>query len=278
MIPELPVLKFVDIKKVVFHEKHDQQRTIPLIERIRQSGFFRNPPILTPIGGEDERYMVLDGANRVTALLEMGFPHILVQVVEPGDPGLQLENWNHIVWEMDTRDFIAEVRQISDLNLSGPDEGEIQPDLWGECGLAMVHVPRGSRYTVCTPKKDLEERVHLLNALVDCYKDHAKLDRTSLSDISPLTPVYPNLTALVIFPYFEIDQVVSLASSGCLVPTGITRFTVSPRALHVNYPLFELAADKPLEEKNVELQHWIQRRLAAKGVRYYAEETFLFDE
>jgi hypothetical protein len=86
------------------------------------------------------------------------------------------------------------------------------------------------------------------------------------------------LSGLVIFPHFEVEEVLKLASAGYLLPTGITRFTVSPRALHVNYPLEELASDKPIEEKNRELQDWIQKKIARKGVRYYAEATFLFDE
>jgi hypothetical protein len=46
----------------------------------------------------------------------------------------------------------------------------------------------------------------------------------------------------------------------------------------VNYPLSELEAEITLEEKNSNLQRWLQDRLANKGVRYYAEATFLFDE
>jgi hypothetical protein len=82
----------------------------------------------------------------------------------------------------------------------------------------------------------------------------------------------------VVFPNFKIDDILKLAGAGYLLPTGITRFTVSPRALHVNYPLFELASSKPLAEKNADLQEWIQKRMAQKGVRYYAEATFLYDE
>jgi len=82
----------------------------------------------------------------------------------------------------------------------------------------------------------------------------------------------------VIFPRFDIDHVMQLAGAGYLLPTGVTRFTVSPRALHINYPLSELQVDKPLEEKNAALQAWMQERLARKGVRYYAEATYLFDE
>jgi L-serine kinase (ATP) / ParB family transcriptional regulator, heme-responsive regulator len=277
MDSQLPHLELIDIATAVFHEKHDHQRTIPLIERIRESGFFRNPPIVAPLEG-DSRYMVLDGANRVTALQEMGFPHILVQVVQPDHPGLTLQNWNHVVWETETRDLVAAVREIEGINLDPTDCIDLQPDLWGECGLSLVQIPRGKLYTVCTPHQDLEKRVELLNAVVDCYKDSAKLDRTSSREISSQLDVYPDLAGLVIFPNFQVSQVMQLASKGCLLPTGITRFTISPRALHVNYPLYELAADKPLDEKNAALQDWIQRRIAAKGVRYYAEATFLYDE
>jgi L-serine kinase (ATP) / ParB family transcriptional regulator, heme-responsive regulator len=276
---QLPVLKFIEIEAILFHEKHDHQRTRPLIERIRESGFFRNPPIVAPLKDNSERYIVLDGANRVTALQEMGFPHVLVQVVESDHPGLNLENWNHVVWDMPPEEFLRKVKGIQeiDIDLSGQAK-LISPDIWSDCGLALIQVPEGSKFTVCTPATDLERRVDLLHAVVDCYKDCCSLDRTSVQDISNLTGLYSTLSGLVIFPKFKIDELLRLASKGCLLPTGITRFTVSPRALHVNYPLYELAAEKPLDEKNANLQAWIQRRMAAKGVRYYSEATFLYDE
>jgi len=63
-----------------------------------------------------------------------------------------------------------------------------------------------------------------------------------------------------------------------LLPAGSTRFTISPRALHVNYPLEELAAEKSLEEKDNKLQEWLQKKLETKSVRYYEEPTYLFNE
>jgi L-serine kinase (ATP) / ParB family transcriptional regulator, heme-responsive regulator len=278
MIPSLPKLAFLAIDNLIFHEKHDNQRTIPLIERIRKSGFFRNPPIVAPLNDGSQRYMMLDGANRMSALQAMGFPHILVQVVEPDDPGLKLENWNHVVWEMATKDLLTSLNDIPSINLVPSVDEDVKPDLWKDCGLALVQTYKGDTYTVCTPAKELERRVHLLNSIVDCYKDTCKLDRTMARDISSLDEIYPNLGCLVTFPQFEISQILELAGKGCLLPTGITRFTVSPRALHVNYPLYELATDKTLEEKNADLKAWIQRRIESKGVRYYAEATFLYDE
>ncbi len=56
--------------------------------------------------------MVLDGANRVTSLREMEFPHIVAQVVEPDDPHVNLQTWNHIVWGMSTRSLLASLRKV----------------------------------------------------------------------------------------------------------------------------------------------------------------------
>jgi hypothetical protein len=279
MIPDLPKLAFIRIDDVVFHEYHDDTRTQPLIERIRESGLFRNPPIATPLHDDTSRYMLLDGANRVSALRDMGFPDVLVQVVEAETPGLKLENWNHVLWEMEPARLLTSIRDIPNINLLPTEECDVvEPNLWGDCGLALVQVNNGHIYTTCTPETELVRRVHLLNEIVDCYKDRAHLDRTGVRCIDDLRPLYPHLCGLIVFPLFDIQSIMRLAAQGFLLPAGITRFTVSPRALHINYPLYELAADRSLEEKNAALSEWVQKRIARRGVRYYEEATFLFDE
>jgi len=276
MLEKMPVLRFLPVESLVVHEWHDEQRTPPLVARIQAMGVWRNPPIVTPLDDGSGRHMVLDGANRTTALRLMGYPHALVQVVHPDDPGLKLFNWNHVVWGLDPAEFLSAIRAIPELEL---ESGETHhPDLWGDCGLAMVQVRRGDLFAVCTDEKQLVARVRLLNALVDSYKDRAHLDRTSDWSVVRLIGTYADLSGLVIFPRFDIQHVLSLVRAGCLLPTGITRFTISPRALHINYPLDALAEDSPIEEKNAALQGWLQERITKKGVRYYAEATYLFDE
>jgi hypothetical protein len=132
--------------------------------------------------------------------------------------------------------------------------------------------------TVCVGDPEIVRRVELLNAIVDSYRERGRLDRTNATELRPLKPIYPTLGGLVIFPNFAIGDVLRLAGQGHLLPTGITRFTISPRALHLNYPLDELESADPIEEKNARLERWIQERLAHKGMRFYAEATVLFDE
>ena len=112
MIPSLPNLKILPIEILILHEDHDMQRTLPLVEKLRGAGILRNPPIVMPLTDGTERYMVLDGANRVTSLTEMEFPHIVAQVVKADDPHVNLQTWNHIVWGMDPKTLMTQNPQI----------------------------------------------------------------------------------------------------------------------------------------------------------------------
>jgi L-serine kinase (ATP) / ParB family transcriptional regulator, heme-responsive regulator len=277
-MPEMPLLSILPLDRLLIHEQYDEQRANPLILKIRSSRIFRNPPVVTPLNDGTDRYMVLDGANRVTALRHLGIQHVLAQVVEPDDPGLTLFNWNHVVWELDTLRFIQGIQQIPGIQLVYERDHQAQASLVGDCRLALVQDCRGRLNSVCTPVESLELRVRILNEIVRSYQDKARLDRTNFRDVSLLEDIYPTLAGLVIFPTFEIADLLLLAGRACLLPAGITRFSIAPRALHLDYPLSELAADKSIEEKNQSLEKWIRERVSLKRVRYYAEPTYLFDE
>lgn len=276
MTASLPHLELMPLDCLIIHEWHDEQRTPPLIARIKESGVWRNPPLVTPLSESSRRCMVLDGANRITALRKMNYAHVVVQVVSPDDPGLKLYNWNHVIWGWDSAELVSALRQVPGINLARGDES--RPTFNGEKNVALLQIPGGDQFAIQSDANSLIERVEMLNAIVDSYKNQAKLDRTNEWSMVRLHTAYPQLSGLVIFPHFEIRQVLHLVGEGCMLPTGITRFMVSPRVLHLNYPLSAMAADKPLAEKNDDLQRFIQDRIANKAVRYYAEATYLFDE
>jgi len=251
------------------------QRSTPLINKLRAQGILRNPPIVMPLQDGTGRYTVLDGANRVTSLQEMEFLHIVAQVVDADDPHVVLHTWNHVVWGMSSRTLMSGIRKVPDIKLKKINrERSTKPPVGA---FAQIRLADGSIYLVILPN-GLFAEVQALHGIVNCYKDRASLDRTSQTLSESIRSTYPDLTALIIFPRFEIRTILTLAGRGSLLPTGITRFTVSPRALHLNYPLHELSSCKPLEYKEAYLQQWIQDRTVNKGVRYYAEATFLFDE
>ena len=274
--PQLPILEILPLSLMVLHENHDRQRTLPLVDKLRAQGILRNPPVVMPLADGTGRYMVLDGANRVTALEEMEFPHIVVQVVQHDDPNVQLETWNHVVWATQADELLARIREVAGLKLMPIERGSNKRDEM-DCLPVEIQLADGQTYLTCTTKEGLRLAAYL-HGIVDAYKDKSFLDRTMQTDVSYFKDVYSDLTALFIYPRFEVKFVLDLAGQGHVLPTGLTRFTVSPRALHLNYPLHELSSGKPLEYKTAYLHHWVQERIKNKNVRYYAEATFLYDE
>lgn len=276
MIPSLPDLRILPIESLILHEDHDMQRTLPLVEKLRAQGIIRNPPIVMPLNDGTDRYMVLDGANRVTSLRELEFPHIVAQVVEINNPNVNLQTWNHVVWGMGTRSLVALLHKVKGIELV---KVNTRRSLDAPKYVPMqVRFPNESFFIMKETPSDLATHVKTMHSVVNTYKTRASLDRTSQTLIDTFKKVYPDLTALVIFPHFKIKTVLKLAGQNILLPTGITRFTVSPRALHLNYPLHELSSGKPLEYKQEYLKRWIEERVKKKGVRLYSEATFLFDE
>jgi len=272
----LPQLDILPIESVILHEDHDMQRSAPLIEKLRAAGILRNPPIVMPLMDGTKRYMVLDGANRVTSIQEMEFPHVIAQVVEPDDPNVTLQTWNHLVWGMSPNTLMAEFRKLKGMKVVKVD---VRRSLDAPKYVPVnIRLPDGKLYLLSEDPTDLSHHIHTLHAIVNSYKSRASLDRTSQTLIDSFRDIHEDLTALVIFPRFKIRTLLKLAGRKIVLPTGITRFTVSPRALHLNYPLHELSSGKPIEYKREYLKRWVDERVKKKGVRLYSEATFLFDE
>ena len=280
MNPKFPTLAILPVHSLIIHEHHDDSRTGPLIERIRASGIFTNPVIVTPLHDHTARYMVLDGANRTTATRKMHFQHILAQVVEVDRLGVETHTWNHVVWGLLPEELHSGISTIPGVTLL-PSTVEKSYDavIHKKTSLAALHLPDGNVYEIYVHATSAVERNHFLNAIMNSYIHRARMDRTAQRTVQQLVKLYPTLSGLVFTPKMPIAHLTTLVSQGELIPAGGTRFTISPRALRVNFPLDIIEnPHMSLEEKNDALEEFIQKRLEKKGVRYYAEETVLYDE
>jgi hypothetical protein len=274
----MPHLEILPVEKLVLHEYHDHQRTPPIIRGIEESGVLRNPPIVVPLEDGSGRYMVLDGANRTTALREMGVPHTIAQIVQADDPGLDLNPWNHVIWGASADCLLDWILSVPHLTLLPSQEEHLFRDLLDIHSLALIQLADGRIYTAYTQTLELMKRVKVLNELVKSYAEHTSMDRTANYKVESLKSLYSGLSGLVLLPPFRLDDVLCLAGEGCLMPAGSTRFTISGRALHINFPLGILNSDRSIEWKNAQLKEWLQDSLSRKRVRYYAEPIFMFDE
>lgn len=276
---KLPKLEILPVQNLLLHEWHDDQRAIPLSKHLENSGVLRNPPIVSPLSDGSGRYMVLDGANRTTALKQLNYPHALCQVVDADRVGLQLKKWNHVLWGWEPDILLASISDIPDTTLREIDANIRRPQRkWPEKTLIWLQTPDERAYVLRSKPSDLTGRAEILARVAETYVRQAKLDRTTAQRISEINESYQELTAVIVYPPFSIDQILILCGSGILLPPGVTRFTISPRALRLNYPLERLRENKSIEEKNAELEVWISHLTDSKGIRYYSEPTVLFDE
>ena len=275
---DIPRLEIVPTSEVIVHEQHDDQRSGPLIERLIAEGVLKNPPIVTPMGDDDTRYVVLDGANRSTAFEQMGYPHILAQVVDyENEEEVRLTTWHHVLAGMEAETFTGLLATVEELEYRPTDLSRARAALARRELLAYI-VGAGGMVFGVLGGHDLHSRCLLLNKMVNVYKDHGRIYRSATDHVAQVRGLYDDLTALVVFPHHEPAEILELARVSARLPAGITRHIIHRRALRVNYPLAELRADLSLEDKNARLSDWIKGKLAAKEIRYYPEATYIFDE
>ncbi len=276
---ELPTLRIVPVEKIFLHEFHDNQRTPPLIESITSTGIITNPPIVTPTQDGSGCYMVLDGANRISAFRAINLEHAVVQVMEPDSPGLKLRSWNHVIWGMAPETLQESIHGIPGFEITYSEDHIVALEkVWNRSLFFYLQTPDKRVCAVKTNETEMLKRLHLLHQVTNAYKERASLDRTALVNIDSILGLYKDLTGLLVFPHFSVQDVMAVCRAGELMPAGITRSVISPRALRVNYPVEELRLEISLEEKNERFTEWLRQRLAKRGVRYYQEPTMIYDE
>ncbi|MFP3852960.1 MAG: hypothetical protein ACLFWD_01560 [Anaerolineales bacterium] len=274
---DIPHLRIVPTEKLHPHELPDEQRAQPLVSRLRRDRVLKNPPIVLPIEARDE-YVVLDGANRVTALRLLGSPHSLVQVAHPNGDSVEVRTWNHVLMGLESakaKSLLLRSETETKTNTMRTDQHSGDG---AEKGFLRIHFADGEQSIFPGGERTLQERIKLLNEVVDTYRDDVHFERTSGDNLDGVREMYDSVAALVVFPEFDPEEVVEAASKNWHFPPGITRFIVSPRALRLNYPLAMLDGAEPVEEKQEHLNTWVRSRVRNRRVRFYAESTFLFDE
>jgi hypothetical protein len=264
-----PDLRIILTQQLCPHEEHDSQRALPLIQRLQQESAVINPPIVAPMG--DDKFVILDGANRYYAFSQLQYPHILAQVVTYESEWVDLRTWRHIVCNWDADQFIHQLQQLPAIQLT---EGTMD-----KRAIAYVRLKNQHVHSILVSSDDVHERNAALCEVVGVYQQQATLHRTALSEPEDIWPLYPDAIALLIFPNYEPSDIMTAARVQAFLPPGISRHIIHGRALRVNYSL-ELLHDKKLDldEKNIALQHWFQAKLANRQVRYYAEASYQFDE
>jgi hypothetical protein len=269
-IGALPDLRVIALDELAFHEEPDPHRLANMVQRMRTEGILKNPPIVAEPNGH-KQYILLDGANRVSALLQWGFKDVLVQVVNLDDPLLDLQTWHHAVEKFGRESFEQICKTLPGISLA---KGELLEPAKDLCSLTFSE---GETIRVIG-NGSLTNRVRDLKEITGVYLKEAVFDRVSYTNLEHLQKHYPDFQVLIRFRTFEKDDLVQLVTTGEKLPAGVTRVFLPKRALGLNISFDFLRSVAPLEEKNRRLHSLILEKVREKSIRFYREPTFRFDE
>lgn len=271
-------LRFVPLGSLLLHEEDDPYRVKRLALTLQQEGKLRNPPI---VARQDDYYIVLDGATRTTALREMGFRDVLVQIVDYEADTIKVSVWHHVLVGMSRNQLLATLADVEGITLQPVDADTACRLIETREILSAIIMRNGQWFAVlpddATPLDD-NQRATLLCQLVAEYRGKTEVHRSIEVDLPMLTNEYPELTAVVVFPIFSPGEITRIALGGAKLPMGITRHVVAGRALGLDIPLPMLTDSQSLEAKNTWLNDLIFNRLKANKIRLYQEPVFVFDE
>ena len=270
--PILP-LRIVPSDRVFPHELIDEKRVNRLAKRLSEAGVLKNPPLVMET---EEGYMVLDGATRSTALRQMGLPHMLVQVFTSDTEGLQLNTWSHIIRQLEKEDLLQLLKDLPEIKLIPSDVESVTEAQFEYGSLCTLHFTDGEIFLV--QARAGINRLEAQNILTTTYIDAGLIERALTQNIRQLQHEYEDMIALVVFPKYEVEQVIRLAQAGRRLPAGITRFIVPGRVLRINLKLSILKSDLSLRDKNRWLQEYLIDRQREGRIRFYAEPVYLLDE
>ncbi|HHW84679.1 MAG TPA: hypothetical protein GX400_00540 [Chloroflexi bacterium] len=269
-------LRLVPTDQVFPHERFHPARVERLKKRLTHEGRLVNPPIVAEMSGG--RYVVLDGATRVTSFQQLNIPHIIVQVVDFQRNNVKMNTWFHAVHGGRGESLVQVVGRVTGLQLTPLPVDALPHALWERSALGYLVTAERSGYLLELTDRSNGDWIDVLVELVDAYGAWGDVGRTLDTDLDALQAQYPDLAGLFVYPQFAPEIVIQVAERGRLLPAGITRFLIPGRILRLNAPLDMLAAGVALSVKADWLDRLVEEKLANRGVRYYEEPVMLLDE
>lgn len=275
----VPHLELVDPAVVLFHEHPERRRTLRLVERLRAETRLRNPPVVAKARGN--QFVLLDGANRVSALQELGFSHIPVQVVDYGHADVRLEGWHHLLLEGRALELRSEYERIDGVRLEEVAADDL-PEVLGLRRAYAVLVDSESHHLALFPtsgRVELVEWMRVVDQVVASYEGRSRLERIKIPDYAALPDVFLGVEhQLVLVPTLSKVELLALVENGVMIPTGLTRHLIPGRALGLNLELGFLEELASAEEKLRHFRRFLDDLEMRGRIRFYEESLFIMNE
>ena len=216
--------------------------------------------------------MVLDGASRTTALKKLGYPHAIVQVVSDLAE-VDLHTWYHAIRQTNLAELVKQLDDLPEVSMVETSPQKVLDEMFELGGLCYLHTIENKVYLI-QPAPGIN-LLTALNKLTNTYIEQYNVTRTLNANMDSLRQEFPDLTALVVFPEYKVEQVLQIAKVGHVLPAGITRFVIPGRVLRLNA---DLKAHGKAIDKLLALNQLVIDKQAGSKIRYYKEPVYLLDE
>lgn len=268
----LDILKIRDIR---LHETTETNRLRNLFERIVSSNHLLNPVI---VGKEGNDLVLIDGANRLSTLEEIGCKLIIAQIIEYSKPKIRLKNWNHLVYEITLNDLI-EIAEKAGLMCQITGRSQAKKMYGSKNNIVIASEIKNGRSLIIRLSQDFTERIKELHYFTKFYFGIYDFDRSEQEiPFNDLKNYSRKNGILLEFPKFSKKQIVKISKSKDKLPAGISRHILDNRVLHVKYDINKLKDDKNLEGKKRDLDRYLLGKIDNNKVRQYRESVIVFDE
>ena len=269
---ELNILKIKDIK---LHETTETKRLRNIYDRIAGSKYLNNPVI---VGKVKNDFLLIDGANRLSTLNDLGCKLALAQVIDYMSPRIKLKSWNHHIYNFPKEKLFGffERHSIRYKEININEAEQIRKSRLNV--LIASDIESGQTYIAALPK-NFEDMIQSLNSLTALYFNKYTFDRSEEEiRFSELRKYTRKKGMLLEFPRFKKHHVIKAAATKYKIPAGITRHILVNRVLHVRYELKKLKSENGIDKKNKDLKAALLKKIDANKVRQYKESVIVFDE
>jgi L-serine kinase (ATP) / ParB family transcriptional regulator, heme-responsive regulator len=269
---ELELLRIKDIK---LHETTEYNRLRNVFDRIAGSKYLMNPVI---VGRYNKELILIDGANRLSTLREIGCKLAIAQVIDYKNPKIKLKRWHHLVYNADLDIIISFCNKLNlKYSFTGHKDGSgILKDKFNY--ILASAITKNKSLLVELPK-NFGKMLDVLNSFTKLYFNIYKFDRSEEEiTISDLRKYTRKKGTLIEFPCFTKKQIVEIANNHSRLPAGISRHILENRVLHVRFELAKLMDDARLDRKQKELEKYLLNKIDKNKVRQYRESVIVFDE
>jgi hypothetical protein len=230
----------VPIDHLLLHENFDQRRVSKLRKELKADGILKDPIMVVR---HQDAFIVLDGATRTQAMVELGIEKIVVQLLEYDDNTIRLMHWNHLLRGIDPQQLLINIQEIAGSKGSPCKMDKLEAALAAKQSLLGIVTDRGQVLSFKGPR-NLDSLLPFLNRVVDTYSNEAEVHRISEHDMAGLTRRFPDLSTVILFPTFDPSEVIHCALSSTKIPAGITRHILNCRITGANVPLDWLGQEK----------------------------------